>query len=57
MLRSLGTPGSNHDVFMEFAKPAAMKVFEGIRDLGTMNTAHIHGQGSMPMTCSTSRFP
>ena len=35
----------DHDVFMEFAKPAAMKVFEGIRDLGTMNTAHIHGQG------------
>jgi uroporphyrinogen decarboxylase len=31
-------------LFLEFAKPAAMKVFEAIKDLGAMNTAHIHGK-------------
>ena len=30
-------------VFLEFAKPAAMKVFRAIEKLGRMNTAHIHG--------------
>ena len=30
-------------LFLEFAKPAAMKVFRAVQDLGKMNTAHIHG--------------
>jgi uroporphyrinogen decarboxylase len=34
----------NRALFLEFAKPAAMKVFEAIKDLGRMNTAHIHGK-------------
>jgi uroporphyrinogen decarboxylase len=34
----------DHGVFLQFAKPAAMKVFESIKGLGIMNTAHIHGE-------------
>ncbi len=30
--------------FLKFVKPPAMKVFEAIRGLGRMNTAHIHGK-------------
>ncbi len=29
--------------FLKFEKPFAMKVFDAVKDLGTMNTAHIHG--------------
>lgn len=29
--------------FLKFEKPFAMRVFEAVKDLGTMNTAHIHG--------------
>jgi len=29
--------------FLKFEKPFAMKVFEAVKDLGIMNTAHIHG--------------
>jgi uroporphyrinogen decarboxylase len=31
-------------IFLEFAKPAAMKVFRAVASLGRMNTAHIHGE-------------
>jgi uroporphyrinogen decarboxylase len=30
--------------FLRFVKPPAMKVFSAIAELGTMNTAHIHGE-------------
>lgn len=29
--------------FLKFEKPFAMRVFEAVKDLGIMNTAHIHG--------------
>lgn len=29
--------------FLKFEKPFAMKVFDAVKDLGIMNTAHIHG--------------
>ena len=29
--------------FLRFEKPFAMRVFEAVKDLGIMNTAHIHG--------------
>lgn len=29
--------------FLKFEKPFAMRVFDAVKDLGTMNTAHIHG--------------
>lgn len=32
------------DLFLEFAKPPAMKVFAAIAGKGAMNTAHIHGK-------------
>lgn len=35
----------DRQLFLEFAKPAAMKVFAAIHDLGRMNTAHLHGAG------------
>jgi uroporphyrinogen decarboxylase len=33
----------DRELFLEFAKPAAMKVFTAIKDLGRMNVAHLHG--------------
>jgi uroporphyrinogen decarboxylase len=35
----------DRQLFLDFAKPAAMKVFAAIQDLGPMNTAHLHGAG------------
>ena len=32
-------------LFVEFVKPAAMKVLAAIRDLGRMNVVHLHGGG------------
>ena len=34
----------NRDVFLEFVKPYAQKVFAAISGQGRMNTAHIHGE-------------
>ena len=33
------------ELFLEFAKPPAMKLLAAIKDLGRMNVAHIHGSG------------
>lgn len=35
----------DRELFMGFAKPAAMKVLTAIKDLGWMNVAHLHGAG------------
>jgi uroporphyrinogen decarboxylase len=34
----------DHRLFLEFVKPAAMKVFTALEDLGKMNVAHLHGE-------------
>lgn len=33
------------DRYLTFAKPFAMKVFEAVKSLGPMNTAHVHDEG------------
>ena len=35
----------DRELFLTFAKPAAMKVLTAIKDLGWMNVAHLHGAG------------
>ena len=36
----------DRELFLEFAKPSAMKVLEAVKDFGSMNTVHIHGVGT-----------
>ncbi len=33
------------DRYLKFAKPFALKVFEAVKTLGTMNTVHVHDEG------------
>ena len=35
----------DRDLYLEFAKPAAMRLLNAIKDLGRMNTLHVHGIG------------
>ncbi len=39
-----GTDQMSRDDFLKFEKPFAMKVFEAVKDMGAMNTAHLHGK-------------
>ncbi|MGA2079764.1 MAG: uroporphyrinogen decarboxylase family protein [Holophaga sp.] len=35
----------DRDLYLEFAKPPALKLMTAIKDLGRMNTVHVHGIG------------
>ena len=39
-----GTDQMSREDFLKFEKPFAMKVFEAVKDMGAMNTAHLHGK-------------
>ncbi len=39
-----GTDQMSREDFLKFEKPFAMKVFEAVKDMGPMNTAHLHGK-------------
>lgn len=39
-----GTDQMSREDFLRFEKPFAMKVFQAVKDLGPMNTAHLHGK-------------
>ena len=39
-----GTDQMSREDFLKFEKPFAMKVFQAVKDMGAMNTAHLHGK-------------
>ena len=47
-----GTDQMDRENFLKFEKPFALKVLDAVKDMGAMNTAHLHGKNVDILSCT-----